>query len=150
MSTWPAVSAQKSGEPTQASTSPVALSSTTAAAWLAPRSARVSTVCRTSASSASCSARSSDVRTGAPSRRRPARSSQRAAWVVKCGGEEAAAAADEQLGSAAARGRRRRGGVAGGHQPLERHGAATAGPRLCETSGLSLDGARARPASSAA
>jgi len=62
MSTWPAVSAQKSGEPTQARISPEWLSSTTAAAWRAPRSARVSTVCLTSDSTSCWSAKSSEVR----------------------------------------------------------------------------------------
>ena len=62
MSTCPAVSAQKSGEPAQARISPVALSSTTAAACRAPRSASVSTAWRTSPSSSSWSGRSSEVR----------------------------------------------------------------------------------------
>src|SRR5258705_7962790 len=62
MSTCPAVSAQKSGDPTHARTSPVRLFSTTKAASRTPRSARVRTVCRTSASSAVCRGKSSEVR----------------------------------------------------------------------------------------
>jgi hypothetical protein len=102
MSVCPSTGAQKSGEPTQASTSPLSLSSTTAAAWTTPRFRSMAIVCRTSDSISRCSSPSSDVRTLAlvAAESFPVHAMTR---VVKCGARNGGERRAATIGSSRAR-----------------------------------------------